>query len=822
MAPDAARTVSAPRHRPQEPPFRSALLELGDQLLNLEDPADMGYAAAAIAGRTLGVTRAGYGTIDAARGIVDVARDWSLPGYPSLAGHRRFLDDGAYHDQLARGEPIIYADTRRDAPPSSAPAWLALGARSVINLPVFEQGALVAVIYLHHSEPRPWSPDEVAFLRNLADRTRSAVERRRAERSLRALNETLEKQVADRTADRNRLWRLSAELMLVCQFDGHILAVNPAWTATLGWTEAELIGRPTTDLIHPDDQLATDTSLRRLRAATAVNGLANRLRHKDGSYRWISWNAVPGGGVINAVGRDFTVEHDRTVALAASEARLRSIFDTSFQFMGLLAPDGTLLDANPASMAAIGVRLEDVAGLKFWQTPWFADTPGLPERIAAEIPRVAGGQRFRQEIRICLPGGPRSFDVSMRPAYDEQGEVVAIVPEAMDITERRTAEEQLRQAQKMEAVGQLTGGLAHDFNNLLQAISGSLELLTRRVEQGRQAEALRFGETARKSVARAAALTHRLLAFARRQALAPKTVNPNELVAGLTELIGRTVGPAITLEVEAAGEVWPVLCDSNQLENALLNLAINARDAMPGHGRLTIRTAPARLSAADMVNDEGAGPGDYMEFAVTDTGTGMDETTRARAFEPFFTTKPLGEGSGLGLSQIYGFVRQSNGFVRLNSTPGQGTSVHLFLPRHCAAPPGPEAERVVAEPAQAGRGKTVMLVEDEAEVRSLVSEHLRDLGYTVVEATDGPTALLMLHGEGSRADVLVTDIGLPGGTNGRQLADAARAFMPSLPVLFVTGYAGQALEAELSAGMGVLAKPFTFAELATRVREALS
>ena len=804
-----------------ETSFRSVLLELGDQLLNLDNPGEMGYVAAAIAGRALGVCRAGYGTLDQARGIVEVSRDWTAPGYASLAGTRRFLDDRAYRENLARGEPIIYADTERDAPGASGAAWLAVGARSVINLPVFEHGTMVAVIYLHHGEPRPWQPDEVAFLRSVADRTRSAVERRKAERSLRALNETLERQVAERTADRNRLWRLSAELMLVCRFDGAIVSVNPAWTATLGWAEAELAGRPLVDLVHERDQAGTVAQLHTLSQGAPMTGAANRLRHKDGSYRWILWNAVPGGGLVSAVGRDVTVERRNTAALAASEARLRSIFNTSFQSVALLGTDGGLLDANPASLAVIGARLDELAGQSFWRTPWFTATPGMPDLLEAAVRSVAAGGRFRQEITVTLPMGPRTCDMSIRAVRDADGRVVSILAEAIDVTERRTAEEQLRQAQKMEAVGQLTGGVAHDFNNLLQALSGSLELMRRRVEQGRTEDAVRFADAAQVTVARAAALTHRLLAFARRQALAPRTVHPNGLVAGMAEMINRAVGPAVALEVAAGDEVWPVLCDPNQLENALLNLAINARDAMPGHGCLTIRTASVRLGAADLHDQQGVEPGDYVEIAVADTGAGMDETTRARAFEPFFTTKPMGEGSGLGLSQIYGFVRQSEGFVRLDSAPGQGTTVRLFLPRHAAA-----AEAVAASPSASaakgsGAGRTVMLVEDEAGIRGLVAEHLRELGHTVVEAADGHAAIRMLRVEGRPADLLMTDIGLPGGLNGRQLADAVRAFRPLLPVLFVTGYAGRALEEELAPGMSVLAKPFSFADLDAKVRALL-
>ena len=383
----------------------------------------------------------------------------------------------------------------------------------------------------------------------------------------------------------------------------------------------------------------------------------------------------------------------------------------------------------------------------------------------------------------------------------------------------------LQQSQKMEAVGQLTGGIAHDFNNMLQAIGSSLELMQRRVEQGRTAEAARFVNSARATVARAAALTHQLLAFARRQTLQPKPVVADTLMRGMEALLRQTAGPGVTVEMHMHDGTWPVLCDPNQLESVLLNLVINARDAMPDGGRLMVTTRHVRLSAADIADQDGAdrdgaAPGDFVEVAVADTGTGMDEATRARAFEPFFTTKPIGQGTGLGLSQLHGFVRQSGGVVQLDSAPGQGTTVRVLMPRHNHAigeeePPAPGMELP-----KAGAGQTVLLVEDEAEVRAIAAEHLRDLGYAVLEAGDGPAALRLL-GSGRQVSLLVTDVGLPGGMNGRQVADAARERLPGLPALFITGYAGTVLQEQLAAGMEVIGKPFPLDALVTRMRAML-
>ncbi|MBV8704364.1 MAG: response regulator [Acetobacteraceae bacterium] len=310
---------------------------------------------------------------------------------------------------------------------------------------------------------------------------------------------------------------------------------------------------------------------------------------------------------------------------------------------------------------------------------------------------------------------------------------------------------------------------------------------------------------------RAASLTHRLLAFARRQALQPRILDPDELVAGMAELIQRTVGPQVQLQVRLGDGAWPVLCDESRLENALLNLCVNARDAMPEGGWLTITTGEAELSAADLAGEEGLSPGAYAFVAVADTGAGMDEATRARVFEPFFTTKPIGHGTGLGLSQVYGFVRQSGGLVRLDSAPGQGTTVRLLLPRHSGdgAPDSPRTAGVV------------LLVEDEEDLRAAAA-WLREAGYRVLEAPDAAMAQRLLHG-GSRVDALVTDVGLPGRTNGRQLAGVARAQRPDLPVLFMTGYAGGELRgAALPPGMAVIDKPFSLDDLAARVRAMLS
>jgi PAS domain S-box-containing protein len=505
--------------------------------------------------------------------------------------------------------------------------------------------------------------------------------------------EELARLVEERTRERDRVWQNSRDLLVVVGADGVFRAVNPAWTAILGYEPAEMVGRSFLEFVWPDDSALTQGGLDTAASKNDLTDFENRYRHKDGTPRWISWRTSAEGDLVYAYGRDITAEKEAAQAL-------------------------------------------------------------------------------------------------------------------------RQAEEQLRQSQKMEAVGQLTGGLAHDFNNLLTGITGSLELLNTRVSQGRINEIDRYVTAAQGASKRAAALTHRLLAFSRRQTLDPKPTDVNRLVASMEELVRRTVGPEVAVETVAAGGLWTTLVDPNQHENALLNLCINARDAMPDGGRLTIETGNKWLDHR-AARDRDLPPGQYVTLCVSDTGTGMTPEVARRAFDPFFTTKPIGMGTGLGLSMIYGFVRQSGGQARIYSEPGQGAMVCLYLPRFIGAA---ENADVPAEPAEAPRaeqGETVLVVDDEPTVRMLVAEVLEDLGYTAIEAADGAAGLKVLQSM-ARIDLLVTDVGLPGGMNGRQVADAARALRPGLKVLFITGYAENAVlgHGHLDPGMHVLTKPFAMEVLA--------
>jgi len=387
------------------------------------------------------------------------------------------------------------------------------------------------------------------------------------------------------------------------------------------------------------------------------------------------------------------------------------------------------------------------------------------------------------------------------------------------IEQREKVEEALRQAQKMEAIGQLTGGVAHDFNNLLQVILGNLERLRRRKLD--PSESNRLIDAALRGAERAATLTQRLLAFSRRQPLAPRELEVNKLVTGMSDLLARTLGENIRIETVLAGGLWRVSADENQLESALLNLAVNARDAMRGAGKLTVETANAYLDEAYVRNEEEVKPGQYVMVAVSDTGSGMSKATLERVFEPFFTTKEIGQGTGLGLSMVYGFVKQSGGHVKIYSEIGEGTTVKLYLPRLLNTTTPAEPQRPVNMP-RSERNELVLVVEDEDDVRALTVDTLRDLGYDVLEAVEGASALLLVQSEPS-IRLLFTDVGLPGGLNGRQLADAARNARPGLKVLFTTGYARNAIvhHGRLDPGVELISKPFSDTDLAQKVRQML-
>jgi signal transduction histidine kinase/CheY-like chemotaxis protein len=493
---------------------------------------------------------------------------------------------------------------------------------------------------------------------------------------------------------------------------------------------------------------------------------------------------------------------ERAAELQASEARLRTIFETSYQLQGLIAIDGTLLDANATSLSVIDSPKQAVIGRKFWDTPWFAATPFMAEMVAARVAAAARGEATRLELSLQLPSGLRSFDFSMRPIRGADGTVIAIVPEAVDITDRRLAEESLRQSQKLEAMGQLTGGVAHDFNNLLTPIIGSLDLLIRGGVGTERQQRLITG--AMKSAERAKMLVQRLLAFARRQPLQFDAVDVSGLIGGMADLISSTLGPRISVVVQTEPDLPAVKADANQLEMAILNLSVNARDAMAEGGYLLIAAAAKTLRAS---HRSGLPPGRYVCIAVTDTGVGMDAATARRAIEPFFSTKGVGQGTGLGLSMVHGLAAQMGGALTIASEPGHGTTVELWL--EVSEARAPSERRAAATEREVSRRGTALLVDDEELVRNAAADMLLDLGFTVIEAASAEAAMRIIDSE-QAIDVVITDHLMPG-MSGVELARASLRLRPDVAVLVVSGFA----EMEgIAPDLPRLTKPFRQVDLA--------
>ena len=531
-------------------------------------------------------------------------------------------------------------------------------------------------------------------------------------------------------------------------------------------------------------------------------------------------------------------------ALQASEARLRAITDSIDQMIWSTLPDGFHDYYNQRWYEYTGVP-EGTTDGEGWNGMFHPDDQ--PRAWAVWRHSLQSGEPYHIEYRLRHRSGQYRWVLGRaQPVRDADGRIVRWFGTCTDIQEivdarevrrrsgeelerlvkQRTgqlmdAEERLRHAQKMEAVGQLTGGIAHDFNNMLQGITGALDLSQRLLAAGRAAEIPRYLEMAMGSAQRAASMTHRLLAFSRRQPLAPQVLDVNALIESLRELLQRTMGEAIEVRLELEPRAWHSRCDPHQLESALLNLAINARDAMGAGGLLTLCTSNDALGPMALPEGEESPGGDYVCIAVRDSGAGMEDAVVKRAFEPFFTTKPIGEGTGLGLSMVYGFIRQSLGMATIASRPGEGSTVRLFLPR-VEGPATPPAAHDSASELGVGMGRKVLVVEDDEVVRVLVLQALRDVGYHPLGAASGPEALRIVDRLPELA-LLLTDIGLPGGLNGRQVAEVARQRWPQLKVLFMTGYihAGAQPQADQAEGMNLVTKPVRLDTLLRRVQELI-
>jgi PAS domain S-box-containing protein len=575
-----------------------------------------------------------------------------------------------------------------------------------------------------------------------------------------------------------------------------------------------------------------------------------RVTHSDNSIHWIAGKGEitrdATGCARRAAGVYYEISHrkqlearllalnealesrvaDRARQLAATTARLeeteqrfRLLIDAVTDYaIFMLDPAGNVVSWNPGAERIKGYQSEEILGQHF--SKFYTDQERVNNLHRMALATAERTGKYEAEgWRVRKDGSAFLASVVINAIRDASGSLVGFAKITRDITEKKAIEDQLRQAQKMEAVGQLTGGVAHDFNNLLTVITGNLEHLERVLPPAQPTH--RLIAAALRGASRAAMLTERLLAFSRRQPLVPEVLSINKLVAGMSDLLRRTIGERIFIETVLAGGLWPTFADSNQLENALINLAINARDAMPEGGKLTIETANSHLDEAYARMHNEVQSGQYVGISVSDTGVGMSAEVAAQAFEPFFTTKEIGQGTGLGLSQVYGFIKQSGGHVKIYSEIGQGTTVKLYLPRYRGRAEAVD-ERIETRDLPRGRAETVLIVEDDPDVRDYTVEMVSDLGYGVLSADDGASALRLLDSH-REVSLLFTDVGLPGGMNGRQLAEQALRRQPRLKVLYTTGYARNAIvhHGRLDPGVEVVFKPFTYSDLATKIRRVL-
>ena len=870
----AATDVTARRFAEDRQTF---LLKLSDALRPLTDPTAIQGEAVRVLGEHLHSGRAFYVEVDEEAGEYVVAQDWHLPGETSHAGRFPLVDWPM--PWLADSKTWVVRDTATDPalPDGQRDTYRGQGVGALIVVPLVKQGRLVASCVTNQRAARDWTSGEIRLVEETAERTWAAVERAHAEAALRkseakyrAIFQTIDQgfHIAEVIQD------ASGRVI-----DFRYLEANANMERMTGL--GNVVGRLVSDVV-PNVESYWMEPLTRVVRTGEPNRTEGYNKDTRRWYRvHNSRIGGDGSRLIGVFFDDITErkahEEQQTFLLALSDA-LRPLTDPD----AIQGEAARVLGEHLQSGRAYYVEVDQKAGeyvvarewhlpgetshtgrfpLADWPMPWLADSKTCVIRDTATDPGLPDGQRdaYRGQgvgalivvplikqgrlVATCATNqrAPRDWTAGEIRLVEEMAErtwaaverarAEAALRQAMARTaedlearvlertaELMAAEASLRQAQKMKAIGQLTGGIAHDFNNMLQGVVGGLDMARYRIHDGRGEDALCFLAAAGDAAGRAAALTRRLLAFARPQPLEPHPVNADALLSNMADLIRRSIGPEISLGLVMCDGNWPALSDPSELESAILNLCINARDAILDGGRLTIMTEDLHISAADLGLAEEVAPGDFVAIRVSDTGIGMPPEVQERATEPFFTTKPLGEGTGLGLSQVWGFVRQSGGLLRIESMQGRGTAIHILLPRsNLESSVLPGSEDAALKEADIVASATVLMVDDEVAVRVPVAERLRDLGYRVIEAPDGPSALKLLD-DGLRPDLLITDIGLPNGMNGRQVIEAVCGRIPGLPVLIVTGYA----DTTLPVGIEVIGKPFDLDALARRVRALLA
>ena len=815
------------------------LFRLHDSLRNLTEPLEILTAAATHLGRHLGAARVGYSEMQP-DGESQLVTNGYADGVPPVNGLFPLSLFGAHHvAQLHQGQTVVYEDVQSHEH-AAREFGLKLGTRANISVPLIRQGRYTGSLYVTHTKPHKWTADEIALIEEVSARIWDAAERGRAEARLRESEERLRLVMESTGLGSWEYDALSGKNVRSARHDEIFGYPEPV----IDWSH-ERFSRH----IPEPDRNRVEEGLRVTLQTGKDLDVECRMIRVDGSRGWLKIGARAHYGRDGRVARligtvaDITERKQSEDAVIETAAKFEMLAQALPSMVWTSLPDGRIDWFNARVPEYCGIAAADLK-----PDGW---TPVHPDDVATSTSlwreALAASKPYVTEYRIRRHDGVFRWHLTRAvPIHGADGTITRWIGTSADIQDQKSSEEALaalnatlekqvrertaellaaeatlRQSQKMEAVGQLTGGLAHDFNNLLTGITGSLELIKVRLSRGKVTDLERYLHLAQGAAKRAAALTHRLLAFSRRQTLDPKPTDVNQLVYGMGELIRRTVGPAVAVTIAGAPRLWPVLVDPNQLESALLNLCINARDAMPDGGSLIVETGNLELSDAE-ARDLELQAAEYVLMSVSDTGGGMTAAVVERAFDPFFTTKPIGEGTGLGLSMVYGFVRQSGGQARIHSEVGKGTKVSLYLPHYVGG--GKVFEPSAgAQKAQRGEGKTVLVVDDESTVRTLINDVLVELGYTVLQAEHGAAGLQVLESS-DRVDLLVTDVGLPGGMNGRQLADAALVRRPDLKVLFITGYAENAVigQGHLQPGMHILTKPFSLETLGSRISEIIA
>ncbi len=828
-----AETTQQVRAR-QRQNFRLALEQ---RLRDLSDPKAVMAAATEALGREIGACRVGYGEIDPACETVTVQRSWSAEGKPDFTGSYP-LDafDIAIMAEVMAGRNLVIDDAVNDPRViHSAPVFAEFGSRAVVVVPLIKEGRFTAVLYVHDDEPRRWGSD-VDLIAEVADRTWGALERARAEAELRDSAERL--RLATEAAEIG-LWDVD-EVAGTLFWPPHVKAmfgISPDVPVSMADFYSGL---------HPDDRERVSEAYAAAAdpARRALYDVEYRtIGKEDGIVRWV---AAKGSGVfddrnccLRVIGtaiditrrkadelrlRELNESLERQVALALAERKLLAdiVGDTDV-LIHVADRDYNWLAVNKAAARefsrAFGVR-EPKAGDNM--LAMLEDRPEQRAAFESRWSRALAGEEYVETSEINeATGARRNYEMRFRVLKDSSGNLIGAYQFVQDVTERlneqarlREAEAAVMQLQKMEAVGRLTGGIAHDFNNLLGAIVGSLDLIRRKPEDIDRVK--RFAAAGLEAAERGAKLTGQLLAFSRSQRIELKPVPIVELVSGLRELLARTLGPQIRLRFALEDPGAPVLSDPTQLEMAVLNLAINSRDAMPDGGDLTISTAVRRIGP-----DADLPAGDYVELSVSDTGLGMTADVLAKAFDPFFTTKGIGEGTGLGLSQVYGIARQAGGIARIESAAGRGTTVRVYLPLMSSAQAIGADGGTAPEAAHAAtRTAKVLLIDDDPDLRMVIAATIEALGYRVIAAADGAAGLASLAEHAP--DLVVVDFAMPG-MNGAEFAIAARELNPGLPIIFASGYAETAaIEKAVGPDAIVLRKPFRMGELETAIADALT